>query len=495
MRKYFKLLLLLIIVVCACFAFISCQDNSLDSTGKNLTNYTIDISYDEATHIVSAVQVVDYINNTENSLTFIKFHIYVNAFRQGATINPVTSANASKTYPNGVSYSNFEMNSIKVDTTAVAYNIEGLDDNILNVPLSTELFPGERVSISMVYKITLPNSKHRLGYTSNTVNLGNFYPIACHYTEGGFLTDPYYSNGDPFITDMANYTVSVLAPVNYVVASSGDRQPSQDINSMTRHSFIGKVIRDFAIVMSTKFNKLSQTVGDTTVEYYFYSDRTPNDSLIAAADSIKTFSNMIATYPYKTYTVVETDFCYAGMEYPMLSMIASGQTKVNQETAIIHETAHQWWYGLVGNDQIRNSWMDEGLAEYYTMNFYRVNTEYNINAKVEMTKSYKSYALYIDVLTNYANAIDISFRQSNLYRSENEYILMSYLKGMLLFDSLKQTLGEEKFDRAIKKYYSEGKLKINSVEQMISSFERGSGIKLENFFNTWITGKEVLTVN
>lgn len=493
MRKFTKLLLIFVIVASSCIVLASCN-NITDQQGKNLTNYTIDISYDETSHIISVVQVVDYMNNTSTSLKDIKFHVYANAYRQGALFNPISATSTAKAYPNSVSYSNFEMNSVKVNTQAVAYSLEGIDDNILNVPLATELFPNERVSISMVYKVTLPNVKHRLGYTANTVNLGNFYPIACYYSDNGFMVDPYYSYGDPFVTDMANYTVSILAPVNYKVASSGDRSTSQDINEMTKHNFTAKNIRDFAMVMSTKFEKLTQQVGDTTVEYYFYSDRSPNDSLIAAADSIKTFGSLIAAYPYKTYTVVETDICFAGMEYPMLSMVAGGQSKVNCETAIIHETAHQWWYGVVGNDQIRNGWMDEGLAEYYTMAFYQINPLYNIDAKAEINKSYKSYSLYIDVLTNYAKAIDISFRASNEYRSENEYVLMSYLKGMLLFDSLKQTVGEEKFNRAVKKYYNEGKFKVNSVEQMISAFERGSGIKLENFFNTWIKGNEVLTI-
>ena len=88
-------------------------------------------------------------------------------------------------------------------------------------------------------------------------------------------------------------------------------------------------------------------------------------------ESIEIFNDMFGKYPYNIYSVIASDFYIGGMEYPTLSMIDEGlytnKNKFLLEYVIAHETAHQWWYSVVGNDEVSEPWLDEALTEYSTI--------------------------------------------------------------------------------------------------------------------------------
>jgi len=113
--------------------------------------------------------------------------------------------------------------------------------------------------------------------------------------------------------------------------------------------------------------------GDTWI--YSYADtldgakRALND----AKKALETFSALYGDYPYPAYTLCSVDFPFGGMEYPGLCMVGEGyyleSRKDTLELVIAHETAHQWFYGLVGSDQVKNSWQDEALSEYAMLRY------------------------------------------------------------------------------------------------------------------------------
>ena len=138
-------------------------------------------------------------------------------------------------------------------------------------------------------------------------------------------------------------------------------------------------MRDFAAVLSKKFEVKKEKVGATEVAYYYYDDEQADASFNTAVKALKTFNEMIGKYPYKTLSVVKTNFVHGGMEYPNLVYISENLNNYEDYTnVIVHEIAHQWWYGVVGNNAYANGWMDEGLTEYTTALFYEFNKEYNI---------------------------------------------------------------------------------------------------------------------
>ncbi|MCM1042765.1 MAG: M1 family metallopeptidase [Corallococcus sp.] len=487
MKKLLSVLCIALLCV-SLFAFVGCDGNYLNKIADEANNYQIVCGYDAENHKLSAVQTVTVTHRGDETVTDVKFHIYANQYRNDAQIAVVPASYFSKAYYNGESYGDIAFDSVKVDGEAVAFTIEGEDMDILSVPLGKELFPNETVTIEMSYEIQLANVKHRLGYGDNTVNLGNFYPVLCRMEQGAYKCTPYYAVGDPYVTDMANYDVTITVPAGYTVASSGNLAEMQADEQNSTIKYTANAVRDFAIVLSNKYQKLTQQVGDVTLNYYYFADETPQTTLATALGMLNFMQQKVAKYPYSQLSIAETDFCYGGMEYPNMVMVSSGTN--DYQTATAHEVAHQWFYGLVGNDQIENAWMDEGLTEFFTMLYLDdcKTTELSMSVK----RALKSYTTYVDILGNYHGSLDLSFRPVYRYKTDSEYVYMTYVKGSLMFYSLYDAMGSAKFYKAVGRYFDECKGSVAVPQQMHSAFAAVSGEEVVGIFKAYAEGKEVI---
>ena len=482
-----------------CFLFLfsctGCGKNKTDLSTicGNLTTYTLAIDLDVENKSAEVTQNINYINNTDSILKTLKFHLYPEFFKEGATSCVVSNTKLNQAYPNGMSYAKFEIERIKVENRDVSPTFEGKYNNILCITLFDSLLPEKDVNIEIEFNFTLPNCEHRFGHGENTINLANFYPIACVYENNNFSTNPYNSNGDPFYSDVANYNVEITLDRNYTVASSGEKisETTAENNKTINYSAI--VVRDFALVVSNKFEVISATFKDTTIEYYYFNDENAEKSLQAGVDSIKTFSSLFGEFPYKNFSIVKTDFIYGGMEYPNLIMISKDIENLDDYlNVIVHETAHQWWYAMVGNDEFTLPWLDEALTEYSTILFYDNNQGYNLNHKQMVEANHKNYSTFITVYTDVLGSIDTSMRAVNEYDTEPEYTYCTYVKGVLMYESLYTLIGEKDFYKALKIYFENNKFKNASQVNLISSFELSCEQNLSNFFDSWINGKVVI---
>lgn len=490
MKKFFIFLFSFLGIFCFC----GCKkkDNIL-SLSKNLTTYNISINLNTDTHSAQVNQQVDYINNTNSILKNLKFHLYVQNFKEGATNTVVSSTNLNNAYPNGMSYSSFEITRILVGDTDINFDLQGEYKDILSIDLPDSLMPENRIEIKMEYNFTLPNCCHRFGYGENTINLGNFYPILCVYENDEFSTNSYNPNGDPFYSDMANYCVDITAPQQFIVAGTGEKTVTNLDNNQAKTTFKANLVRDFCLVLSNKFEVISKKVNNTKIEYYYFADINASENLQAGVDAIKTFSKLFGDYPYSTFSIVKTDFVYGGMEYPNLVMISSNIDNLDDyKNVIIHETAHQWWYGMVGNDEFTYPWLDEALTEFSTLLFYDNNTDYNLTHKTMIENCKENYTLFITVYEDVLGNIDTSMRAVNEYSTEPEYTYCTYVKGNLMFESLYQLVGKDKFLKSLCEYFNTYKYTNTTPDNLITSFEKICKQNLSNFFDSWITGKVVI---
>ena len=305
-------------------------------------------------------------NNSDNALKELCFYLYANAFAEGQ--KTVSSSYSNKAYPNGESYGNITFSSIKIENVDVEYKIEEPLANILTISLPRDLFPCEEITICMNYTIQLANINHRLGYGNNTVNFGNFSPIACVY-QNGFVKNGYATNGDPFYSECSNYEVEIECDKNFVIASSGVEISNLQDDAKQIAKYEAKNVRDFAFVLSKNFSQVSSEVDGVKVTYYGYEgDTNLENCLKVSVDALATFNDMFGKYPYKTLSVVKSNFIHGGMEYPNIVLISDKIDDYKDlNYVIVHEIAHQWWYGLIGNDQYNDAWIDEGLAEFSTL--------------------------------------------------------------------------------------------------------------------------------
>lgn len=491
--KFARKIFAFLFVISIAFFLSGCGENSLESEAKNLTCYDFEIDYNHLNKTLNAKQTVDYINQTEQTFDKLCFHLYPNAFREGATQKVVSVLDQTRAYPNGISYGGINIKSVIVPKTnlPLAYNISGQDQNILEIELENKLFPNDRTELLIEFDVTLPNINHRFGYGENAVNIANFYPVACVYENGSFMTKPYSPNGDPFYSNMANYNAIITYDDSLMLASSGEQIKSQVNDGKKTTEINAKVVRDFAFVVSEKFQVLSEEFEKTKIFYYYYSDQNPQQSLDTSILTLQTFNELFGQYHYSTLSVVETNFLHGGMEYPNLVFISDALSNYEEYTnVIVHEIAHQWWYNMVGSNAYSDGWQDEGLTDYSTALFYEKNPQYNIQYEEIMKNALKNYTLFTEVFTKVYGNVDTSMsRDLDEFKTSSEYVYICYVKSMLMFDNLRKLIGDKRFFKGLEEYFNKYCFKIAKPDDLIACFENISNTNLENFFDSWIEGK------
>ncbi len=450
--------------------------------------YNIVCSYDSDDASLRADMRFHYVNTTGDELSVLQFNLYPNAYREGALYSPVSRTNEAVAYYSGKDYGEIKIESV---SPCLTWEIGGEDENLLFVTLERPLKSGSETDINISFTTFLASVNHRLGVTQNCVNLCNFYPILCAYADG-FYECVYYSDGDPFFSDSANYSVELTLSRKYKLASSGEIVDKKDTVENTTYYIEGENIRDFAAVFSEKFSVLSKETNGVKINYFYYCDGEPQNSLNAACKSMEYFSQSFGEYPYGEYDVVQTGFCFGGMEYPNLSLISDSLTGKDLYYTIVHETAHQWWYGVVGNNECDEAWMDEGLAECSTMLFFEERPSYGFTGEGILSSARTAYKAFFSVYGQIFGEVDTTMnRNLKDFMGEYEYVNVVYNKSLVMFSCVKDGVGERSFFKALKKFYAEYSFKNATGEDLIACFYK-VGKDVKGLFNSFINGEAVV---
>lgn len=487
MRKLCLVFSLLFCLFCVPL-FSACE------SGTDRTKYTITAVYDADERTLSAEMELNYKNDTDNALNELRFHLFGNAYRQGAKYAPIAVQYYHKAYYDGVNYGGTTVTAAAVNGEAVAYTVGGEDENILIVPLAESLFPDERVAVTVVFTVKLAKANHRLGVGKNTVNFGNFYPILCPYGKDGegYLEYNYYAVGDPFVSDCADYDVTFTVPDGFEIAASGRAVNSSKGEGTRTFRYLLTNARDFAVVLGRELEVLTDSYDGTEIHYYYFDDENAEEHLAYAVRAMRTFSSLFGAYAYKTLSVVQADLVQGGMEYPGLVYCSGSLDQKEIGEVIVHEVAHQWWYAAVGNNQVTEAFLDEGLAEYSVVLFYEKNPEYGLTRESLMQTATRTYQTYCSVYDKIFGGVDTSMtRPLSAYSGEYEYVNLNYIKGCLMFDCLRMGVGDERFFDGLKNYYVSFTGKIATVADLAGVYE-SLGCDVGGFFSGFLDGKVIL---
>ncbi len=494
MKKFFYLLFAGIFCVFACVSLTGCKKSEIDKISKNLTTYAISAELKEDMTI-SGTEKIDYLNDTGSELEFLCLHLYPRAFRSDATIKPYTALNVASCFPNGLSYGDIKINSVLCEGENKEFLFVGEDEDILKIIFGFVLKKEQRVTLEINFDLVIPNSTHRFGYYENNVNLGNFYPVVCNFENGEFEMTPYYSTGDPFCSKVANFEVEFVYPVLFDLFSTG--KGSTEVKEDKKHSKISaKAVRDFAICLTSKSVAKQEQVGDTEVIYSGYmADENLAECLAVSKDALEFFNRSFGKYPYSTLTVVKTPFLFGGMEYPGIVFISDSiEEETEFKKVIVHEIAHQWWYSLVGNNETKEAWLDESLAEYSTALFFGENEKYGVSYDEMVQNALDSYLLYVDVIQTVRGEVNTKMNLPVYeYKNDYEYSYMVYVKGVIMFDSLEEVVGRAKVLSGLKKYFKENKFKIATKTKFYEAFESACHKDLEGFFEGYLNGTTIIS--
>jgi hypothetical protein len=238
----------------------------------------------------------------------------------------------------------------------------------LRVVLDQPLKAGAHGSIAFDLAITVPQRHDRFGSFDGQTFLGNAIPLLAVKDERGWSLSPYVAFGESFYSAVADFDVTLTHPSSLVTPSAGQVAGETTAGNQTVTHILAPKVRDFVWSIGT-WDHASVTSSEGVVLDGYWpsaeSDSANKRLLQEAAEALDAYSDRYGTYPYPHYTVVFDDFgnAFSGMEYPtyVLSLPDAG--------TIVHETAHQWWYALVGDDAYSYPWIKESLAEYSAEEF------------------------------------------------------------------------------------------------------------------------------
>lgn len=414
-----------------------------------------------------------FCNDYDNSLKEIKFSLYPNAFSERATVKPLFDSDYEDAYIGETNYGGMEIKSVKSSGKDLLFETSGINDGTLTVKFNAPLKLNETATIYMDFLVKLPKIKHRFGSGNNTVNLSGFYPIACVYENGGFYESVYYPAGDPFYSNTANYLVNLTVPSTYTLASSMKVEKTVWSGGETEYQMVRNGVKDIAFILSEKFNVLQKTVNGIDVKYYYYNDQNPQLSLDTAVKSLEYFSKKYVVYPYSEYVVCQGDFLYGGMEYPCLSLISDNLNEENNLYTVVHETAHQWFYGLVGVNQNEEGFFDEGLTELSTALFLSdcYSEKYQFNEMVTQTQNL--YNSLKKALETSVGTVNTSMKRNlKTFKSNAEYVMLAYNRSMLMFSDALTAMGKDKFIAFLKDFTAKNSGKNVKFSDFVNGLSR-----------------------
>jgi hypothetical protein len=385
------------------------------------TQYLIYATLDYTAHTVHVDQGILYTNQAAGSMVEVVLSVEPNRW-------PGT----------------FTLNAVQVDSVATSnYRMNGHQMVIgLNAPLA----PGGRTLLYLQYDINVPykNNDRVFGYDSDQLNLIDWFPAIVPYDDGWVLHDP-SSEGEYLTLDSADFDVRMkLADpsAGVVVAASAPGEPDGE---WMRYQLFGA--RTFVFSASPYFQVQSAWVNGVQISsYYFSAHASGGVGLLSAASlAMITYSDRFAPYPHSSLSVVEAHLP-DGMEADGLVFMSDrfytsydGTYQNNLISIGVHEIAHQWWYGLVGNDQAMEPWLDEALCTYSERVFYAVNYPDLVDWWWGFRVNYYAPTGYID---------------TNVYGAGGfrPYVNAVYLHGALFLDDLRTRIGNDAFYAFLKDY-------------------------------------------
>lgn len=453
------------------------------------TRYEIVAEYRPSDNALTGVVKVDFFNGAEVEFDCLKFQLYANAYREGALYSPISPADYDEAYYAGESYGGMQITSV---LGAKQWDIGGADENVLYAYLESPVYPGERVVLDVAFSTKLAQVQGRAGVTRQTVNLGGCIPQLCAIEDNAFVECTYESVGDPFLGDGAEVTAHLTIPKDYVLAGTGVEVEEKTLESKKRHTMYASNVHDFAFVVSNSLRKAEGELAGVKVQYYYLHDEHPFERVEFLKKVLSYFGAQFGGYAYPVFSLVQTELCQEGAEYPMLSMLSSSLSGAEQLHAMAHEVAHQWWYAAVASNPLCEAWQDEGLAEFSALLFLEKHPEYGVDGGVLIEQAKQEYKHYRTVYEGALGWVDSRMsRPLAEYLSAYEYRAIAHDKSVLMWDTLRASISEKKLLSGLKTYYQENKYSRATPAHLSGAFER-SGISLHGFFEGYVNGKGTL---
>jgi hypothetical protein len=258
------------------------------------------------------------------------------------------------------------------------------------------------------------------------------------------------NHGDPFETPTSSSVrVKITTSRKLVLATSGDRT-AVSADGLTQ-TFGATDVRDFTVTAATDYRTRSRVVRDSIVRVYYRPGAPGAAMLDAAADAFDALERRLGSYPHRTFRVAQSAGAY-GMESPGLIWIPTGVAAANLRYLAAHETAHQWFYGIVGNDQSKQPFADEAAADFVAR-FILASKRASRCATATLDRTIYQY-------------------------SSACYYEKIYIQGGNLLDTVRRRMGSTAFWAALRGYIAANRDKISTTQGLLQALDDATPINL-----------------
>jgi hypothetical protein len=472
-----------------------------------VASYTIDVRLDPQAHMLTAHEVITYVNTTADPIPDLVFHLYLNAFRSADStfLREAGECHRGNCWdpqsPGWVRVSAIRL----ADGTPLA--LEELDDGTLaRAALPAPLAPGETLTLELDFEALLPRVFARTGFAGDFFMVGQWFPKLGVWQNGAWNAYPFHANAE-FYADFGHYDVTITLPAGYVTGATGVPVSTLDNGDGSQTvRYRAENVIDFAWTACPRFREATRDVAGVEVRFlYLPEHRWMRERALDAAEAAVTwYSAWYGRYPYPRLTLVDVPDDgrgAGGMEYPMLvtagpiSVLGAGtglmQSGMDRslELVVVHEIGHQWWQSVVATNEAEEAWLDEGFTDYSTLRLIE-----RLYGPERSVLDAGGLALgYLDIQRlSYAASPRLPMAGRAWDFSTFEYPIAVYSKPLLALRTLERTLGEETMLDIMSTYFQRYAFAHPTGRDFQAIAEEVSGEALAWFFDGLVYGDGVL---
>lgn len=525
---------------------------SLGAAYGGQANYEISARLDPKARAVEGRETLTWLNDSPDEIRELRFHLYMNAFRdeQSTFLREARGLRPVKKD----AFGSIEVKSLRIaggaDLTKAMRFLHPDDDNaqdrtVMAVDLPEPVKPGRTISLDIDFYTKLPHVTERTGYHGSFYMVAQWFPKIGvwekagerYATRGQWNCHQFHANSE-FYADYGRYAVAITVPANYVVGATGVMESRREDSAAktATYRFVQENVHDFAWTASPVFLRVermfepgrevsARELADTArlfsipesearlqpvrmilliqPEHAAQIDR----HFAALRTGLKYFGLWYGKYPYETITVVDPPYGgggAGGMEYPTLITAGTSWIRSDRqqepEAVIVHEFGHQYWYGMVGNNEFEEAWLDEGFTTYSTSKILDwVYGTWDAPVRVAGMPVIR-WLRPFEINWDAANRIeylsdaktDSLLRNAWEYYSRASYGDNSYSRSAITLRTLENYLGQATMARIMRTYFERWRYRHPATTDFIKVANEVSGQDLRWFFDQFVYGSNVV---
>ena len=498
---------------------LSAQNNPNPGYWQQQADYKMEVWMDVKSFQYTGTQILEYTNNSNDTLKKVFFHLFPNAFQPGSEMDirlqtitdpdkrmiktfkveekEVKESRIATLKPDQIGYlkiSNFKQEGVVASTKVVG--------TILEVTLVKPILPKSKTTFSLDFVGQVPEQIRRSGRNSSegvALSMTQWYPKICEFDFEGWHADPYI--GREFHGVWGNYDVKISIDKNYTIGASGYLQNKneighgyQDTGIEVKHSkktknltwhFVAPMVHDFAWGADNNYIH-DKIIGENGVELHFFYKNDKEiienwkDMQPKTAELLSFFNKAIGTYPYKQYSVIQGGD--GGMEYAMCTLITGKRSLPSLVGVTAHEMAHSWFQHILATNESKHEWMDEGFTSFIS-DLAMTEVMPSKNKKDDENPFLSSYNNYFYMVTTGKEQPQST--HADRYDENMVYGISSYSKGTVFLTQLGYLIGAENMMKTLKRYYHDYKFTHPTPNDFKRTAERVSGAVLDWYLVDW----------